>query len=92
MARRIPGPLFTGRDDQRLSHRHVQRRFTMWIEKAGITRSATIHSLRGTFASDLYRRTGDVFLVKEALRHRSISSTMAYVQMNEDRLRQALQA
>lgn len=39
-----------------------------------------IHSLRHTFALNLYVKTKDVLLVKAALGHRSINSTMAYAE------------
>jgi len=80
--------LFTGRNGNRISKRHVQRRFSQWLEKAEIIRTASVHCLRHTFASHLYRRTGDIFLVKEALRHRSIASTLVYAQLQESRLRE----
>jgi hypothetical protein len=38
----------------------------------------------------LYPRTGDVLLVKTALRHRSITSTLVYARADGDRLRKAL--
>jgi integrase/recombinase XerC len=90
MEGRSSGPLFTGRGGDRLSIRHVQRRFAMWLKKAGLRRHASIHSLRHSFAAYLYQQTGDILLVKEALRHRSITSTMIYARPNADRLRKAL--
>ena len=89
---RTSGPLFPGRHGQRLTPRHIQRRFHQWCQEAGITREATVHSLRHTLATRLYERTGDVFLVKEALRHRSVVSTLVYAKMDEKRLRKALEA
>ena len=85
------GPLFQNAKGQRLSHRHAQRRFSQWIEKAGIKRAASTHSLRRTFATTLYRRTGDIFLVKQALRHRSITSTLIYTETDNKRLRKVIQ-
>lgn len=38
-----------------------------------------LHSLRHTFAIELYRRTRDLKLVQLALGHRSINSTMVYL-------------
>lgn len=37
-----------------------------------------LHSLRHTFAYNLYRKSKDLHLVKRALGHRSINSTMVY--------------
>ncbi len=90
MAGRGPGALFTTKDGRPVSGRQAQRRFTLWLEKAGITRSASPHSLRHRFALALYGRTGDVLLVKEALHHRSITSTLVYTRAHEERLRRAM--
>ncbi len=90
MAGRGSGPLFTSKGGQRISRRQAQRRFTHWLGKAGITRSASPHSLRHRFAMAMYARTGDVLLVKEALHHRSITSTLVYARVNDEKIRQAL--
>lgn len=39
------------------------------------------HSLRHTFAVELYRKTKDILLVKRAMGHKSINSTMVYTQI-----------
>jgi site-specific recombinase XerD len=72
-----------------MTRRHAERRFRVWVEKAGIRR-ASPHSLRHTFATKLYKRTGDVLLVREALCHRSISSTLIYARVDAERLRRVL--
>jgi site-specific recombinase XerD len=89
---RTMGPLFIGIHGRRLSPRHVQRRYRQWVEKAEITRATSTHCLRHSFATNLYAKTGDVFLVQRALCHRSVASTLVYAQMNRNRLRQALGA
>lgn len=48
------------------------------------------HRLRATFATELYRATGDVMVAKEACRHRSIASTMHYVKTDAMRVRRAI--
>ena len=78
------------KDGKRIGSRHAQRRFRMWREKAGISTTATPHSCRHRFAMQLYERTGDVLLVRRALGHRSISSTLVYARASEERLRAAL--
>jgi len=84
------GPVFTNINGHRLSHRHVQRRFSQWLKTAGITRPASPHSCRHFFASKLYMETQDIFLVQSALHHRSITSTLIYAQMDNRRLRDAV--
>lgn len=91
VAKRAAGPLFPGTGARgRLSARHAQRRFTVWLERAGVQRHASLHALRHTLATGLYRRTGDIALVQAALGHRAIASTMIYARVDEDRLRAAM--
>jgi site-specific recombinase XerC len=87
---RTSGALFLTREGSRVTNRHLQRRFGEWLRKAGIKRALSPHSCRHGFALGLYRRTGDVLLVKEALHHRSIASTLIYARVDEDRLRRAM--
>jgi site-specific recombinase XerC len=88
---RTEGALFCSRSGWSLCPRHVQRRFRKAIEAAGITRAASPHSLRHSFATRLYARTGDLGLVQAALRHRSIASTMVYARVDGERLRAAIE-
>ena len=87
---RTTGPLFRGRNGQRISTRHVQLRIALWLERAGVTRRATVHSRRHRFAIQLYRKTGDLLLVQQALGHRSIASTTVYARADQSRLAAAL--
>jgi site-specific recombinase XerD len=58
--------------------------------KAGITRPFSIHSLRHTFATRLYRQTGDLYLVQRALGHRQITTTEVYAKVSDEALRAAV--
>lgn len=87
---RSSGPAFVGAAGRRVSRRHVQRRFTKLLRRAGVSRPTTLHSLRHRFATRVYERTSDVLLVKQALGHRSVVSTMVYVDADDRRLRAAL--
>src|SRR4030095_3741179 len=90
LADRAAGALLTGATRNGLTGRRVHRRLGEWAKKAGITRTVSPHTCRHTRATRLYERTGDVALVKEALRHRSIASTMVYARASEARLRQVV--
>jgi site-specific recombinase XerC len=87
---RTEGVLFGSRSGWSLCPRHVQRRFRKAVEAAGITRAASPHALRHSFATRLYARTGDLGLVQAALRHRSIASTLVYARVDGERLRAAI--
>ena len=84
------GSVFTSSTGKPLSPRHVQRRFKALLKKAGIALRVTPHSLRHSFGQEIYARTQDLLLVKEALRHRSIQSTMAYARSDREQIRTAI--
>jgi len=99
-------PLFRSRHGSRLGARVIQLRFAQTCKIAGIlpaslkrgpaaggsSRRISIHSLRHTFATRLYRKTGDLYLVQRALGHRQITTTEVYARVGEERLRQAVRA
>jgi integrase/recombinase XerC len=82
------GPLFRGPRGESLSQRQAQKRVTHWLARAGV--SGSPHGLRHSYATRLLRKTGDLFLVSRALRHRSIASTVVYLSVEDERLRTAM--
>jgi integrase/recombinase XerC len=84
-------PLFPSRKGGHLSCRQVQLRFKYWLEKAGVDRRYTVHSLRHTFAMNLYQKTGDLRLVQTALGHKRITTTEIYARADDRRLKRALE-
>jgi site-specific recombinase XerD len=88
---RVPrGPVFGSEGGLRLTVRHANRRLAEYFRKAEVRRVAGSHVLRHTFATGLYRRTGDLLLVKRALCHRSVASTQVYADADNQRLREAV--
>jgi integrase/recombinase XerC len=85
-------PLFRGQSGNRLSARQIQFRFAHWFGEAGIDRPVSLHSLRHTFATRLYEKTGDLHLVQRALGHRQITTTEIYAHVGDGALRRALVA
>ena len=83
-------PLFRSQAGRRLGARQVQLRFAALCKTVGITRRVSIHSLRHTFATRLYEKTGDLYLVQRALGHRHITTTEIYARVSDDRLRRAV--
>jgi len=88
---RTTGPVFLAKG-RRISTRHVQRRFAAWLERAGVERKASPHSLRHSFATLMLERTGNLELVRRALNHASIASTVIYVGHDDRALREAVGA
>ena len=49
-----------------------------------------MHSLRHAFATRLYQKTGDLYLVQRALGHRQITTTEIYARVSDDSIRRAV--
>ncbi len=92
VGKRREGPLFASTDGERISTRHAQRRFTQAVLAAGIERKLSPHACRHRFATRLLAKTGNLQLVRRAMRHRSISSTAIYAAVAEEDVRAALKA
>ncbi len=90
LAGRASGPVFRGQNGDPITARHACRRLRGWLEKIGAN-PASPHALRHSFAMALYRRTRDVLLVRRALGHRSIGSTLRYATAQDDELRDVMQ-
>ena len=50
------------------------------------------HTLRHTFATDLYRTTKNIRLTQKALGHSDLSTTMIYTHLVDDELEDALKS
>jgi site-specific recombinase XerD len=91
-------PLIRSRSGSRLTCRPIQLWFAKLCREAGILPASggrgkvSIHSLRHTFATNLYHKTGDLYLVQRALGHRQIGTTEIYARVSDDTLRRAVVA
>jgi integrase/recombinase XerC len=85
--------LFLSNRNDRISTRQVQMRFEQWLAWAGIDRPGlTVHSLRHTFGTRLYRKTHDLVLVGKAMGHRTSEATRVYVHEDVAALEEALES
>ncbi|MCF7889829.1 tyrosine-type recombinase/integrase [Candidatus Bipolaricaulota bacterium] len=84
--------VFTTRNGDSLSPRYVQKMVKNYSEKAEISKNVTPHTLRHTFATDLYRETGKIRLVQKALGHADLSTTMIYTHIVDEELEGAMKS
>lgn len=59
---------------RRILHRHISE-MTNWL----LGETYSMHTLRHTILTLLYRKSGDIYLVKQWAGHRAISSTLQYM-------------
>jgi site-specific recombinase XerD len=65
---------FTTLQGKALGHRYVQRMVKRYAAKAGIDKNISPHTLRHSFATDLYRETSKIRLVQKVLGHSALST------------------
>ncbi len=82
--------LFTTLEGKLLSDRYLRVMVKRYGMKAGISKDVHPHTLRHTFATDLYRETKNIRLVQKALGHADLSTTMIYTHIVDDELEDAL--
>jgi integrase/recombinase XerC len=84
--RQAPRPLFTNRFGSRLSVRGVARLLEKHLAAAGLSRRASPHTLRHSFATHLLDAGADIRSVQELLGHKSLVTTQIYTHVTTTRL------
>jgi integrase/recombinase XerD len=85
---RPAGRLFPGTDlHRRLCDGTVQRLFKRVVLRAGLSKPATMHTLRHSFATHLLEAGVDLLTVQKILGHSNLSTTTRYLHLRGDRLR-----
>jgi site-specific recombinase XerD len=71
---------------------HLRRSVKRYARKAGIEEVDRVspHTLRHTFATRLYRETGNIRMVQKALGHSDLSTTMVYTHVIDEELEGAM--
>jgi integrase/recombinase XerD len=66
----------------------MQRHFRRLVKCAGLTKPATMHTLRHSFATHLLEAGVDVLTLQRLLGHRQLSTTALYLHLRSDHFRQ----
>ena len=79
--------LFPGKDNKKsISERSAQRAYNITKQRAGIKRGKGIHTLRHCFATHLLEAGVDLRTIQVLMGHKSIRTTMIYLQITPKRL------
>lgn len=82
--------LFTTLDGGPVQARYLRAAVKRLATRAGIAKDVHPHTLRHSFATDLYRSTRNLRLTQKAMGHASISTTQVYTHVFDDELEDAL--
>jgi len=83
-------PLFVSLQGTRIGVRAVQNLVKKYAALASPLKKISPHKLRSTFGTNLYRATGDIYVVADVLGHRDVNTTKKhYAAMDEDIRKQA---
>jgi len=87
---RSPQSVFTTKEGGKLDPRYIQRMVKRYAVKAGIEKNISPHTLRHTFATDLYRETTNIRLTQKALGHSNLATTQIYAHIVDEEIDGAL--
>lgn len=87
-----PSVVFTTKEGKALNPRYVQRMVKRYAKKAGIEKDIHPHTLRHSFATDLYRETTNIRLTQKALGHSNLATTQIYTHIVDEELEEALKS
>ena len=84
------GAFFLSMQNKRLSVRSVENLVKKYAKIISPLKKITPHKLRSTYGTNLYKETGDIYLVADVLGHSDVNTTKKhYVAIEDDRRRSA---
>lgn len=82
--------LFLSMQDKRISVRAVEYLVKKYAEQVTTLKKITPHKLRSTYGTNLYKESGDIYLVASVLGHKDVNTTKKhYADMDDDQKRAA---
>ena len=84
------GAFFLSMQNKRLSVRRVENLVKKYAKIISPLKKITPHKLRSTYGTNLYKETGDIYLVADVLGHSDVNTTKKhYAAIEDDRRRSA---
>jgi site-specific recombinase XerD len=81
---------FLSMQRKRIGVRAVENLVKKYAKMVTNVKNITPHKLRSTYGTNLYRETGDIYLVADVLGHKDVNTTRKhYAQIEDDRRREA---
>ncbi len=85
--------LFLSMQKKRISVRSVENLVKKYSKLVTSLKNITPHKLRSTYGTELYRETGDIYLVADVLGHKDVNTTKKhYAALEDERRRRAANA
>ena len=85
--------MFLSLQKKRISVRAVEKLVKKYAQTVTTVKHITPHKLRSTYGTNLYRETGDIYLVADILGHNDVNTTKKhYAALEDDRRRSARNA
>lgn len=85
--------LFLSTQKKRIGVQAIENMVKKYSCQVTPTKKITPHKLRSTYGTNLYKETGDIYLVADVLGHRDVNTTKKhYAAMDEERRRKAAKA
>lgn len=82
--------LFLSMQNKRISVRSVQNMVKKYSAVVTKLKNISPHKLRSTYGTNLYRETGDIYLVADVLGHKDVNTTKKhYAELEDERRRMA---
>ncbi len=83
-------PLFLSLQNKRITVRAVQKLVAKYTKPVTPLKKISPHKLRSTYGTQLYRETGDIYMVADVLGHADVNTTRKhYAEMDDMRRRKA---
>lgn len=83
--------VFLNRDEEPIGERGVRKLVVKYRQRAGITKKASCHSLRHTFATYKAERGVSPFQLQQWLGHASLNTTQIYVHLGRQNARKVME-